>query len=110
MTNISHLPAPDARRQARADFVKNAIELEERSVRYVAIRAGISPASLGDRLKGRIAFTADDLEGIAHVLKRDPVEFYRDYISVGLDGLEPPTISVKSRELADVIPFPARAS
>lgn len=29
---------------------------------------------------------------------------------VGLDGLEPPTISVKSRQLADVIPFPARTA
>ena len=90
MDNISHLPAVDPIRQARADFVATAIEDDGRSRRFVATRIGVNPSSLGDRLKGRVAFTAEDIEGIAHVLKRDPVEFYRAYLAAtnGPEGNE----------------------
>lgn len=110
MSNVTQMTGHDPQRRARAEFVKTAIDNDDRSIRYMAARIGINHTSLADRLKGRVAFTAEDLEGIAHVLKRDPVEFYRDYISVGPEGLEPPASSVKSRALAEVLPFPSRAS
>lgn len=78
------------RRRARAAFVKAAIEDDDRSDRYVAIRAGISTSAFSDRLKGRVAFLADELEDIAHVLKLDPVDFYRDYIAAGTEKAPTP--------------------
>ncbi len=82
-------------RRARGEFVKSVIVDEhERSARFVAVRMGVSPSTMGERLNGKSPFLADELEGIAHVLKIDPVEFYRQYISVGLDGFEPPTSTV----------------
>jgi hypothetical protein len=109
MSNVTHLPAPDPRRQARADFVAHAIQLEERSVRFVANKIGLSPVSLGDRLKGRIAFSAEDLEGIAQVVREDPLKFIARYLAVGSDGFEPPTSSVKTRSFGEVLTFRARS-
>lgn len=109
MSNVTQMTSHDPQRGARAEFVKTAIDNDDRSIRYMAARIGINHTSLADRLKGRVAFTAEDLEGIAHVLKRDPVEFYREYIAVGPDGLEPPTSSVKSRGLAEILPFQRKA-
>lgn len=81
MGNIAHIQHLDPRRVARAQFVKSAIADDHRSQRYVAGSIGLPASSLTDRLVGRVAFTAEDIEGIARVLKRDPVEFYRDYIN-----------------------------
>lgn len=88
MTNISHMPVADPIRQARAEFVDHAIDADGRSARYVAGKIGVSPSSLGQRLSGRVAFTAEDIERIAYVLKRDPVDFYREYLAAqaGPDG------------------------
>jgi hypothetical protein len=79
-------------RRARGAFVKSLIDQEERSARFVAIRIGLNPTSMGERLKGKSPFLADELEGIARVLRIDPVEFYTRYISVtAFDGSPAPT-------------------
>ncbi|MEV4959012.1 helix-turn-helix domain-containing protein, partial [Microbacterium sp. LMB2-1.2] len=74
----------DARllRQARGAFVKSLIDQEERSARFVAVRIGLSASSMGERLKGKSPFLADELENIARVLRLDPVAFYAQYIAV----------------------------
>ena len=89
-------------RRARGAFVKSRIEEDDRSARYVAGRIGINPSSMSERLRGKSPFLADELEGIALVLKIDPVEFYRDYIAVGPAGIEPTTSTVISGHLAPV--------
>ena len=106
-SNVIQLEDPErSRRRARGEFIKNLIDREDRSVRYVAIKAGISPTSMGDRVKGKAPFLLDELEMIAAVLRLDPVELYKDYIAVGSDGFEPSTSSVKSRDFdAVVLPF-----
>lgn len=76
-----HTPERELRR-ARAAFVKNLLEEDGRSARYVAGRIGISHSSMSERLRGKSPFLADELEGIAGVLKLDPVDFYREYISI----------------------------
>lgn len=110
MSNVTQMTGYDPLRRARAQFVKTAIDNDDRSVRYIAGRIGINHTSLADRVKGKVAFSVEDLEGIAYVLKRDPMQFIREYLAVGPEGLEPPASSVKSRELAEVLPFPSRAS
>jgi len=108
-SNVIQFEDPErSRRRARGEFIKNLIDREDRSVRYVAIKAGISPTSMGDRVKGKAPFLLDELESIAGVLRLDPVELYKDYISVGSEGFDPPTSSVESRELAVVLPFARR--
>lgn len=70
-------------RRARGAYVKSVIVDEhERSARFVATRIGLSPSSMGERLKGKSPFLADELEDIARVLRIDPVEFYGRYIRV----------------------------
>jgi transcriptional regulator with XRE-family HTH domain len=76
-------------RSARGAFVKSLIDQEERSARFVAVRIGLAPSSMSERLKGKSPFLADELEGIARVLRIDPVEFYGRYISVKPGGFEP---------------------
>jgi hypothetical protein len=99
-----------ALRRARGAFVKSLIDAEDRSVRYVAQKAGINPTSMGERLKGQSPFLADELEAIAEVVRMDPDEFYKRYRTVGSEGFEPPTDSVKSREFAGVVlPFARKA-
>ncbi|QJU52966.1 hypothetical protein SCB71_06520 [Herbiconiux sp. KACC 21604] len=73
-------------RRARGAFVKSMIDQEERSARFVAIRIGLNPTSMGERLKGQSPFLADELEHIARVLRIDPVKFYGDYIAVTATG------------------------
>lgn len=68
-------------RAARAHFVAEAIDNDDRSHRWVAQQIGISHSALGERVKGRVSFTAEDIEGIARILKRDPVEFYGEYLA-----------------------------
>lgn len=108
-SNVIQFEDPErSRRRARGEFIKDLIDREDRSVRYVAIKAGISPTSMGDRVKGKAPFLLDELESIAAVLRLDPVELYKDYIAVGSVGLDPTTSSVESRELAVVLPFARR--
>lgn len=95
-------------RRARGEFVKSLIDAEDRSVRYVALKAGINPTSMGERVKGKAPFLADELEAIAEVLRIDPDDFYKRYRAVGSVGLDPTTSSVESRELAVVLPFARR--
>lgn len=116
MTNVTplHEPARDQRR-ARGHYVKSLLDADGRSARYVAGRIGISNSAMSDRLKGKAPFLADELEEIAAVIHVRPLEFYAGYIAageeVGTEGLEPPTSSVDSRELGDLIPlFGKRAS
>ena len=45
-------------------------------------------------MKGDTAFLADELEGIARLLRRDPVGLYADYLTVGPAGIEPTTSTV----------------
>lgn len=71
----------DRLRVARAAFVFECLVEERWSIRKASMAIGINPTSLGDRLKGDVAFTAEDIEAIARLLKRDPVEFYRDYLN-----------------------------
>ncbi|MBG9885727.1 hypothetical protein ABE10_03815 [Bacillus toyonensis] len=77
-------------RRARGEFVKSVIiDEHERSARFVAVRMGLSPSSMSERLAGKSPFLADELEGIARVLRIDPVEFYSRYIAVSLDSPSP---------------------
>lgn len=70
-------------RARRAAYVRHEVEADGRSVRYVAGKIGVSHSSLGDRLRGKVAFLAEDIEEIAGILKRDPVEFYAAYLAAG---------------------------
>jgi hypothetical protein len=92
-----------ALRRARGAFVKSEITAQDRSVRYVALKAGINPTSMGERVKGQAPFLADELEAIAEALRIDPDEFYKRYRTVGSEGFEPPTDSVKSRQSEGVL-------
>ena len=83
-------PEPRNLRQARGAFVKAAIDDEERTARFVALRIGIAPSSMSERLKGKSPFLADELESIARVLRRDPIDFYRAYITVGTEKAPTP--------------------
>lgn len=89
-------------RRARGAFVKSEIDAQDRSVRYVALKAGINPTSMGERVKGQAPFLADELEAIAEALRVDPDDFYKRYRAVGSEGFDPPTSSVESRGLAPV--------
>lgn len=93
MTNVTQLKFADPTRRARADFIKLEIEKQDRSVRYVAGKIGVNHTSLGDRLKGKVPFTAEDIERIASVLRRDPVSFYREYLAASVDeGVKLPEV------------------
>lgn len=81
MSNVTAIRALDPIRSARASFVKDAIDNDDRSVRYIAGRLGISATAMNDRVKGKVSFLAEDIEGIAHILKRDPVKFFADYLA-----------------------------
>lgn len=80
-SNVIAFPKGDPIRRARGAFVKSLIDGDGRSIRFMAAQIGISHTALGDRMKGKAPFLADELEGIARVLKIDPVDFYSRYIS-----------------------------
>lgn len=52
---------------------------------------GINHTVLASRMKGETPFLADEIESIAELLKRDAVDFYREYLSVGTIAPEPQT-------------------
>ena len=97
-TNVIPMQKDHARelRRMRGEFIRALIEDDDRSARYVAIQIGLNPTSMGERLKGKSPFLADELEGVARALKLDPVKLYADYISVGPAGIEPTTSTVES--------------
>lgn len=83
MTNIasSAFSQRDEVRSARAAFVRDALKSERWSVRAAALAIGTNHTSLGARVKGETAFFAEDIESIAILLKRNPVEFYAEYLA-----------------------------
>ena len=97
MTSVAHINAASSRRDvrlARASFIRGLIEAEDRSVRYVATKIGLSPSTLGERLSGKNAFLADELEALAPIVRMTPVGLYAEYIAVGPAGLEPTASTV----------------
>lgn len=105
-TNVTPMQKDRARelRRARGEFIRTLIEADDRSARYVAIQIGLNPTSMGERLKGKSPFLADELEGIARALKMDPTQLYAEYITVGADGPEAPVMTVKPQHFAgDII-------
>lgn len=80
-SNVIPLHQPNSIRRARGQYVKQLMEDDGRSARYMAGNIGISNTAFSDRLKGKAPFLADELELIARVLKLDPIAFYRDYIT-----------------------------
>lgn len=104
MSNVIplHDPAHEQRR-IRGAFVKECLDADGRSARYVAARVGISNTAFSDRLKGKAPFLADELELVAQVLKIDPIDFYRDYLASGSDATPegyPPVNDPKQNSLA----------
>lgn len=85
-------------RRVRGAFVKSVIDDEERSARFVAVRIGLNPTSMSERLHGKSPFLADELENIARVLRIDPVEFYSRYISVGSSDSAPITSNPRPKD------------
>ena len=82
--------APDAIRVARATFVRDSLKSERWSTRAAALAIGSNHNSLGARLRGDTAFLAEDLEAIAGLLKRNPVEFYGAYLMAGMSNAPTP--------------------
>lgn len=100
MTSIAHIETASAKRDlrvARGSFIRQLIESEDRSVRYVAKKIGISPTTLAERLAGKNSFLADEIEALAPVLGKTPVVLYSEYVGVGPTGIEPMTSTVKVR-------------
>lgn len=94
---------------------------------------GLSEMAVSRRMKGYTEFSSTEIQAIADYFGMTPGDLFAEQQRkrrtgggttftgentvrrgslklVGPEGLEPPASSVKSRELADVIPFPARAS
>ncbi|WP_431862981.1 hypothetical protein [Microbacterium algeriense] len=94
MTNIAStdLSQRDVIRSARAAFVRDALKSERWSVRAAALAIGTNHTSLGARVKGDTAFFAEDIESIAILLKRNPIEFYGEYLRAGSDDSDPRTL------------------
>lgn len=44
---------------------------------------GTNHTSLGSRLRAETSFLAEEIESIAVLLKRDPIEFYAAYLAAG---------------------------
>ena len=87
-------PEADVVRADRASHIHGLLKSERWSIRQAALRLQMNNSVLASRMSGATPFLADELEGIARLLKRDPVEFYAEYLKVGLGGIEPPTITV----------------
>lgn len=79
-------------RAARAAFVRSYLKAERWSVRAAALAIGTNHTSLGARVKGETPFTAEDIESLAALLKRDPIEFYGEYLRAGTDDSDPRTL------------------
>ena len=93
-TVTSLRPGGDSTRTARAKHIHGLLTDERWSIRKAAISIGMNVSVLASRMNGSTAFLADELEDLAKLLRRDPVEFYAEYLSVGPGGFEPPTFTV----------------
>lgn len=94
MTNIAPLaltPREEIRAR-RAAFVRDCLKSERWSVRAAAMAIGTNHSSLGARVKGETAFTAEDIEAIAVLLKQDPIEFYGRYLNAGSEDADTRTL------------------
>lgn len=98
--------AGNEQRRIRGAFVKQMMDNDSRSARYMAAHVGISNTAFSDRLKGKAPFLADELEDIARTLKLDPIEFYRDYINAAENTHPHNTGEGDSSRLRDLNPRP----
>ena len=99
--NVSNLrPLGDEMRSARAAHIHGLIKSERWSIRQAALQIGMNHGVLASRMNGSTPFLADELESLARLLNRDPVEFYAEYLKVGPTGLEPMTSTVESGRFA----------
>ena len=88
-TNISSIrPLGDDVRVARAKFIHGLLSDERWSISKAALSLGMNKSVLASRMKGETAFLADELEGIAGLLRMDPVRLYADYLAAPR-GFEP---------------------
>ena len=76
-------------RQARAAFVHLSLKEDRWSIRQAALALGMSHTALSSRLRADTAFLADEIEGLAHLLRRDPVDYFRLYIEAGTQKAAP---------------------
>lgn len=84
MSNVTELHIKsDTRRSNRADFVRQALTHERWSMRKAAMALGMNHTVLSSRTRGDTAFLAEEIEAIAELLHRDPVQFYADYLNSG---------------------------
>lgn len=83
MTILSQTGSNSDYRLARGAFVRDALKAERWSIRAAAMVIGMSNTALSDRCRARAPFLAEDIEAIAIILKRDPVEFYGAYLRAG---------------------------
>lgn len=113
---------------------ENADRLRRRAgltVGELGARFGVSPSAMSLKLQGKRGWSAFDTQkaarlfgvSFAQMVGETPLpgpdapatvvdiaDFSAKRGAVGPEGLEPPASSVKSRALAEVLPFPSRAS
>lgn len=90
--NIAHLrPEEDTLRVARAKYMHGLLKAERWSIRAAALQIGMNHTVLSTRMNGSTAFLADEIESIAQLLKVDPVDLYRSYLTAGSTPTQPPT-------------------
>jgi hypothetical protein len=94
-------------RALRGAFVEAALREERWTIRQASIRLGLSNTALGDRVKGRVSFLAEDIEDIAELLKREPVEFYSAYLAAKDGHDEPSEATQINRESQDSLDWVA---
>lgn len=76
------LPTEEQRlREIRGAFVRHALSSERWSARKAAGELNMSHTALSDRFNGNVSFLAEDIADIARLLRRDPVDFYRDFLN-----------------------------
>jgi hypothetical protein len=83
MSTESATTAADATRAARADFVRDSLKTERWSIRQAALAMGMSHTALASRLRSETSFLADEIESIAHLLRHEPVDYFRLYLQAG---------------------------
>jgi len=116
MSNVTNLrPDGDATRTMRAKHIHGLLSDERWSIRQASMRLGMNNSVLATRMSGATPFLADELEKLAVLLKRDPVEFYAEYLRAGTPENTGPGGSVtglyrrKSQNSgATILPFPTR--
>ena len=102
-TNISSIrPLGDDVRVARAKFIHGLLSDERWSISKAALSLGMNKSVLASRMKGETAFLADELEGIAGLLRMDPVRLYADYLAVPR-GFEPGAANQRTSDYKAVV-------